>query len=57
MESEPKCLIAGAIDLRMRPEGALPPCRRSIDTNANRRLQQKTMSITNLIYLRAGVAW
>jgi hypothetical protein len=48
-----KSPIAGAIDLWMRPEGALPPCRRSVDTNANRSLQQKTMLITNL---RAGVA-
>jgi hypothetical protein len=59
MYEEPECPIAGAIDLWMRPEGALPPCRRSFDTYANRprhRLQQTTMSITNHFRLRAGVA-
>lgn len=43
-----KSPIAWAIYLWMRPDGAVPPCCRSIDTNANRRLHQKTVFLVDL---------
>jgi hypothetical protein len=36
LREEPECPIAGAIDLWVRPEEALPSCRRSVDTYACR---------------------